>query len=353
MEPHTLIIIITFLILNFVFTSVPVWDFNSLSIDLLGSETSYDYIIYNKTYDNVNAVLTKKFRKTENGITIENILTVNNSESINVSFDDIDSHYHNKLGRSIIICPKGSFHPYDFINREYIIPKGFKKEADWDLRCYEHYTGYFLFFYLNNPSKNVYYYFADEDAKSFNAANDLLDFKLENGCCDQNYRYKFPIIKVENQYIIFQGQTLTINSGENNINYNHYGEKYLIKVKSNRDACFDKDYNFYYFTYNNIYDFISGYSLDKINMIDKDSYKKSVENIKFKNNIESPFIYFDNAKIIEMKFIPGTKYVYYKLQNENNNKIYCGLLDIKLNKILYNIEQDIKANFGHYILISI
>ena len=72
MESHKLIVIITFLILNFVFTSVPVWDFNSLSIDLLGSETSYDYIIYNKTYDNINAILTKKFRKTENGITIEN-----------------------------------------------------------------------------------------------------------------------------------------------------------------------------------------------------------------------------------------------------------------------------------------
>ena len=164
MEMHTLIVIITFLILNFVFTSVPVWDFNSLSIDLLGSETSYDYIIYNKAYDSIKATLTKKIKKNENGITIENILTiltVNNSESINVPFDDIDSHYHNKLGRSIIICPKGSFHPYDFINREYIKPKGFNKEADWDLRCYEHYTGYFLFFYLNNPSKNVYYYFAD------------------------------------------------------------------------------------------------------------------------------------------------------------------------------------------------
>ena len=154
MEFQMIQFVIILLSLNLVFASVPVWDFNSLSIDLLGSETSYDYIIYNKAYDSIKATLTKKIKKNENGITIENILTVDN-ESINVPFDDIDSHYHNKLGRSIIICPKGSFHPYEFYYDDYI--KAFDSEGNWELSCYKHDTGYFLVIYAHNGNNTFYY----------------------------------------------------------------------------------------------------------------------------------------------------------------------------------------------------
>ena len=39
-----------------------------------------------------------------------------------------------------------------------------------------------------------------------------------------------------------------------------------------------------------------------------------------------------------MNFISGTKYYYYKIYNKDKNVYYYGIVDVKLNKILYNIE---------------
>ena len=44
-----------------------------------------------------------------------------------------------------------------------------------------------------------------------------------------------------------------------------------------------------------------------------------------------------------MNFIPGTKYVYYKIHSNSKNKNYFGLLDITENKILYNVEAEFKT----------
>ena len=41
-----------------------------------------------------------------------------------------------------------------------------------------------------------------------------------------------------------------------------------------------------------------------------------------------------------MNFIPNTHYVYYKIYNKDKNITYYGLIDIKENKVLYNIEGD-------------
>ena len=49
-----------------------------------------------------------------------------------------------------------------------------------------------------------------------------------------------------------------------------------------------------------------------------------------------------------MKFISGTHYAYYILHNINKNKYYYGIVDIELNKVLYNIEE----NFTTFIPIQ-
>ena len=41
-----------------------------------------------------------------------------------------------------------------------------------------------------------------------------------------------------------------------------------------------------------------------------------------------------------MNFIPNTHYAYYKIYNKDKNITYYGLIDIKENKVLYNIEGD-------------
>ena len=44
-----------------------------------------------------------------------------------------------------------------------------------------------------------------------------------------------------------------------------------------------------------------------------------------------------------MNFIRGTKYVYYKIYNIDKDKNYYGLIDIELNKVLYNFDEEIKT----------
>ena len=58
-----------------------------------------------------------------------------------------------------------------------------------------------------------------------------------------------------------------------------------------------------------------------------------------------------------MNFIKGTQYVYYEIYNKNKDKSYYGILDIKSNKILYNIEEEFTtfipfSNNGEMLAIS-
>ena len=103
----------------------------------------------------------------------------------------------------------------------------------------------------------------------------------------------------------------------------------------------DNNSIFYFFTYHNISSFKSGYSttpLDGSNAFLSDSLKELKINM---NN--SPFSFLDNMEIIYINFIHYSNILYYKLLNKNNNKINYGILDMKLNKILYNFDEEIKT----------
>ena len=101
-------------------------------------------------------------------------------------------------------------------------------------------------------------------------------------------------------------------------------------------GSFDNDNNIYFFTYNSITDFKTGYSTESINI---ENFSNSYS-LNFKINETTPFINFDaNTEIKEMSFIHGTKFVYYHISS--NDKSYFGLIDIKINQILYNIQKEI------------
>ena len=46
-------------------------------------------------------------------------------------------------------------------------------------------------------------------------------------------------------------------------------------------------------------------------------------------------------EIIDIKFTPEPKYLFYKILNKNNNKINYGIISIRTTKILYNLDEDI------------
>ena len=58
------------------------------------------------------------------------------------------------------------------------------------------------------------------------------------------------------------------------------------------------------------------------------------------NSDSSPLTFVDNVEIKEIKFIPGTKNIYYKIYNKDKGTYYYGLIDVKKNQVIYNLEGD-------------
>ena len=52
--------------------------------------------------------------------------------------------------------------------------------------------------------------------------------------------------------------------------------------------------------------------------------------------------FIDEVKIEEIKFIRNTKYIYYKLYNINKNIYYYGIIDVVLNKVIFNTDEQFK-----------
>ena len=100
----------------FVSSPIPNWDFYSHAINLLDSSSSFSYEIYNKEYDGKTAKLFKEITRENNEIISKNKLKVDTT-TIEVPFEDIDGHFQNRYGSSVLICPKGKFHPFDFYNK--------------------------------------------------------------------------------------------------------------------------------------------------------------------------------------------------------------------------------------------
>ena len=88
-------------------------------------------------------------------------------------------------------------------------------------------------------------------------------------------------------------------------------------------------------TYNNVSDFISGYSLNP------PTNDFTIDSVTFKNNEKSPFEFYDDVEIKEMNFLLNNKYVYYTIYNKITGKTYHGILDVILNKIMFNTDEEI------------
>ena len=343
----------------FIHSPIPNWDINGISVNLFSSsssDTTYNHSLYN---DAVYA-LTKTITKNADGtLSSQNHLT-HNSRTRTVSFDGIKSYYYNQLGCYELVCPKGSFHPYCFYSGTYIKPFRFVVYGgNWELSCYRHDTGYFLVFYIHNEDYALYYVKGNNQYfKRSPSFNELYSYKLfESGNMgDNNYPYKFPSLQKRDGNLVISGYNLIMNSNENTISGSQLdGSTTIIKAKANTRGSIDYTYYFYYFTYNNISDFSSGYSNHYID-ISQGCYADS---FSITNNYDnSPLNFIDNVEIKEIKFIPGTKFVYYKIYNQDKEITYYGLIDIKLNKVIYNLESDNNTIFipdstaGNMLLIT-
>ena len=130
-------------------------------------------------------------------------------------------------------------------------------------------------------------------------------------------------------------------------------EVFLFQIQNIKKIFFDepklysqayfRNYSkeFFYFSYNDTTDFSCGYSNEV-----SDYY--NIENVEVINYADSPLQFTDDVEIQEMNFILYNKYVQYKIYNKDKNIYYHGIIDVTLNKIVFNTAETI----DHFIPYS-
>ena len=154
-----------------------------------------------------------------------------------------------------------------------------------------------------------------------------------------------------NKYLILAPSVFIFNPDNGDVNFNTLDNNYykiINLAKSHTQAYFNKNHKFFFFSYNDVTDFESGYSNSYVDFSGKDQYLNSIKNLDMAITQNSPLTFVDNVEIKEMKLILESKYAYYKIYNKDKNKTFYGLIDISNNKVLYNIEGD----FTTFIPIS-
>jgi len=325
---------------------IPEWNLAAAGKDLLESKDEYIYTINHRNLFSHNMELKKNITKTSTGEIIQTNYVTLDGTTKEVKFEQVESYYY-LYNSQYIICPKGSFHPYDFTNESELKPdKNFAGE-NWDLRCYWHQEAqYLLVFYLMNGSnKNAYLTNSDHHIEWYDGITikdrELFDYLLKSSGSDNIYQM-MAILKNENN-LELRYLTLTLQQGPEKqyatIQDNH---QTIIATGAYTQAYFrnnsDADKFFYYFTYNDISDFKTGYSTSSINT---ESDYSSINNIQITNNIAPHLEFFNDMKIEEMNFLLYNKFLYYKMIDQKDEKIYHGIFDIKLNKIIFNTNEEI------------
>ena len=327
---------------------IPNWNLKNCSKNLLTTD-SYTYIVTDREMYNLIGILNKTIeRKPDNSITHKNTLYITNKDETttltfnNVNFENIESLYKLEDGRRIV-CPMGKHHP---INIDNLFQENDNTDIDdnneWDLKCYNHNEGYFFIYYFMNGEKQVYDLLSTwgyTKLDNLQMFHELYDFKLVNKDTNKlNGPYPIcALIKIDNSFSFFASE---YNFGES-ITRSPDKNRNLTSAKTNIQGYFNNYTNhFYFITYDDISDFISGFSTVAN---DDGSNLYRTNRIEYTLNSISPFEFSDVVEIKEMKFLLYTHYVYYTIYNTITQKTYHGVLNVKLNKIVFNTEEDINV----------
>ena len=324
-------------LLNLIFSIVPEWNFQKTVIDLLSSSDSYNYTIYEGTMYNMSIKLIKEITRNEGKIIDKNRIYIDNEDKGYVIWEDIESFYN--IEGNKYICPKGSYYIQIFSNGKFedFKPANFDINGNWELKCYYHTNRYLAFALLNNHNeifgfnlgKNEWY----KIGPIFNIIYDFNWTQIPSPKNDEEY--PMATLLFDDKNILLRGILMTINN--ETFSRNDQGSNLLIEAKSYIQAYFNNfNYNFYFMTYNNISDFIIGYynQTENFDFNDLEKIIPTIKNVSFLQ-------FLDNVTITKMNFIRGTKYIYYEIYNNIKNITYHGLIDIMLNKIIFNTDEEI------------
>ena len=325
-------------LLNLFISIVPTWNFQNSAVELLSSDKNSHEFLTDGNNCKIKKIITKN---NENGeITYEKYLIQNGIDKGKVDYENADYYSNTILGSSNLICPRGKFYPYYYGSNDYLKYTSFTENGDWNLKCFNHNNGCFLMFYLNNKKDNFFLMKKDISLMKVSGyyGKELYDFLLENSQKGHNYKYKLAIIYSDN-YLILRGSSLIMKS-DKVIDKDDIGKTLnLIKAQNYSQAFFTSDYNFYYFTYNDVSDFLGGYSTRGVSSTDY----SDITNVDKINHKFSPLEFLHEVEIRKINIIPGTKYAYYEIYDKNTEKTYHGFMDIRQNKVLFNTDEVINT----------
>ena len=158
---------------------------------------------------------------------------------------------------------------------------------------------------MNDGQKNFYnvnyeYMYGMYGIRYKSFYENLYDFKLEYEINEDN-SYIFPTIVKDGEYIKLVGNYLTIYSTESDLHFNSILLIDLIQAKLKTQAYIEDRCYFYFFTYDDIYSFSSGYSQQYIDM-SRENFISSFESLIIHTNNSSPFSFIDSMDLLDLKF---------------------------------------------------
>jgi len=319
-------------LITFIFTQVPVWNLSNSAINLLENSTSFNYKIYSNTNPSLN--LTKEIRKINDEISQQNYVEFKDN-ILNTTWEGIQQVY--EIDGTTYVCPTGNSHlsEYDSNGFKELIEEEFKNEKDWDFTCNYLANDKNIIFasYLHHNDSNIYgYRIKDKKWFKLQILGGNLDIVWSNAIDKDNRLFFFSML-FDAKFIEIGRLEVTMRDKDS---INMSGSKKIKEMLDKSNAYFDEQKHFYWITYNDTH-FYSGYSETKFDDI---SFVPSDSNVNNKVNTYSPFEYFDNVKIHYVKLIRNTKFAFYEISV--NNKTYNGIIDVNLNKILFNSDENIK-----------
>ena len=355
MKNNSIYIIIT--ILTSCFSIIPLWDFNNTVTDLLTSSNSYSYsiILYEKTYHSKKFTITKIFSRDGNSTTEKNILQIEEEYQKETEWEEIESFYY--FNDAIYLCPRGKnyLNKYDQNNKKFdvIKPAGFTDPNNWELKCY-HQTDSNYFFMTFTNNHNYICYSKDTYFTSWTWGDG--DTKIHQGLCDFKWTtqyittsqndgksYLMTAITIRDNSIILHGSRFLIKGNTEDVkrdDSSNQGYHKIIENLSDSYAYFSEDnYSFIFFSYNDTH-FKSGYYENSGTFQNSDINNLIITKI----NEESPLDFFYDFKIKKIHYIRNTNYIYYEIYNDIIDKKYYGFIDIKLNKVIFNTDEEILSH---------
>ena len=337
---------LVFCLLIQILSIIPEWNLDGAGKILLDDKEDITFEVANKNLHNVVMKHQRKIIKNDSGFSLKNFVTLDGTKK-EVPFDQVESFYKlfEQTKTKYVICPKGSYHPYDFTENKFMVTDSNFKGEKWDLKCYlvvlNGATDFFLVFYLmNDGNTNVYltsvYKELWHGRASLNDA-EIYDYKINNNDHKSDNKM-MALLKRSGEAIlklIYANVHMSDGDGNQRVDVNYGISLSVTEMKQYTRGNFKSGDNiFYFYTYNDISDFKSGYTTKST------SDYSNFNNVVIKNNPSPHLEFLDDMIINEMNFMLNPRFAYYNMTNKKGQNYY-GIIDLELNKIIFNTNEQL------------